>query len=372
MHILCPPIANSHHTEENNMTQTMTVRDALNNLTDKMNECARFNIGCNDNIVTTTDVSWMQYLTDWRVLAVGLPVVIICLFFLSSMFVLTKEKEASVIMSWFGTKFNSIRKTGLGLKLPWPLYTVQEKVSLKQFEIEEELQIKTKDNAYVDLPVSVQVRRLENKIYEAVFSLEDPLDQISSYILKAVKNAAGDLDLEELYTDKNQIKDSVIENLQKDLQNYGFEIIDVLVDEPIPSEEVQAEYNSIVAAQKSKVAAEHKGEAQKIVATKNAKAEEISMKGKGEATVAMRREYTKGLKEDMEQLRVAFPELDDQAINGILERIDLRDTLRDVGEHGGVVVANVNGDGNKTDDSKTIAMINALMAQQKKEETKES
>jgi hypothetical protein len=84
------------------------------------------------------------------------------------------------------------------------------------------------------------------------------------------------------------------------------------------------------------------------------------MRGKGRATCALRQEYMKSLETDMEKLRAALPNLTDNDINGVLERIDTRDMARDIAEVGGVIILNTAANGDGADIGKLSGLIKAL------------
>ncbi len=345
-------------------TQVLTAGDILEKFGNQLVDCARTGRGCREVLIqfqADNGFSWSSLTGDmawWGWVLVAL-VSLAALSFLVSLFIFTPENEVSVL-TWLGGRYSGTKQRGISVKLPWPIQSLHDRVSLRIFEIEDKIRIKTADNAYVDLPVNAQVKRMKDKIYESVFILDDAEDQITSYILRAIKEACQKLTLEELYAERDQIKEDVLKSLSEKLAGYGFEIVDILVDEPVPSEETQRSYNRVVEAAREAEAAEKEGEALRIKATKRAEAEEISMRGKGRATCALRQEYMKSLETDMEKLRAALPNLTDNDINGVLERIDTRDMARDIAEVGGVIILNTAANGDGADIGKLSGLIKAL------------
>ena len=109
--------------------------------------------------------------------------------------------------------------------------------------------------------------------------------------------------------------------------DYGYEIIDILVDEPEPSQEVQVAYNNVIASKRELDAAKHQAESKKVLLIGEAEAEAKSLELKAESYAKQRKIIARGISS-------ALDEVNNDAITplSILEfisGIDYRDTIRD-------------------------------------------
>ena len=101
-------------------------------------------------------------------------VFIVFFIFLSSFF--TVKQQSSVIIERFG-KFQSVRNSGLQLKIPL-VDRVAGRVNLKIQQLDVIIETKTKDNVFIKMKVSVQFKVIQEKVYDAFYKLEYPHDQI--------------------------------------------------------------------------------------------------------------------------------------------------------------------------------------------------
>ena len=253
-----------------------------------------------------------------------------CIFFIFLLFVFNViyivEQQTLVLIERFG-KYVGHTGPGLHIKLPVPISIIASRVSLKIMQQEHELGIKTADNAFVKLPVKVQVKVIPDRVYSAVYQLDHPQEQINSFILNIIRSKAATLTLEEIYIKKSEISESVKESLSVKMLDYGYEIIDILVDEPEPSQEVQVAYNNVIASKRELDAAKHQAESKKVLLIGEAEAEAKSLELKAESYAKQRKIIARGISS-------ALDEVNNDAITplSILEfisGIDYRDTIRD-------------------------------------------
>ena len=80
----------------------------------------------------------------------------------------------------------------------------------------------------------------------------------------------------------------------KRIGGFGFVIENVLVDDPLPSDELRKAFDRVLASNRLREAAENEGEAEKIRAEKKAQAEKIALELRGQALVAFRRTIAEG------------------------------------------------------------------------------
>jgi regulator of protease activity HflC (stomatin/prohibitin superfamily) len=246
--------------------------------------------------------------------------------FLSGILFIVEQQTISIIER-FG-KFVGIAGPGLNIKLPYPISVVVDKANLRIIQSDHQLGIKTKDNAFIKLPIITQLKIIEDRVVESFYKLDDPINQINSFILNIIRSKSATLDLEEIYTKKEEIAHHVNESLRIKIQEYGYEIIDILVDEPEPSAEVKEAYNNVIASQRELDASRNQAEAKKILLVGEAEAEARSLELKAESYAMQRKVISKGLSEALGHLE--NKNIDLHYLLEFISGIDYRDALRDV------------------------------------------
>ena len=275
------------------------------------------------------------------------PAALLLVAWLSTSILVVKQKTAAVV-ELFG-RFHSVKLPGLRLKAPWPFALERRnpdgsRVNMRLRELKEHVSVKTRDNAFVSFPVAVQYRVMANAIQEAFYELDDPGGQIVSFVLNVVRTEGAKLTLEELYTAKAHVELAVKEALDELMRSYGFEIVNVLVDEPQPSHEVQNAFNRVIAAQREMEAARNEAEAQRIRLVSVAEAEKTSKRLQGEGIAAQRLAIAEGYHEAMDKLKEAMPETREETILAMLMMTNHWDTIRDAAAGPGNIIM-VNGSG---------------------------
>jgi regulator of protease activity HflC (stomatin/prohibitin superfamily) len=251
--------------------------------------------------------------------------------------IFTVKQKSLAIIELFG-KFYTIKQAGLRMKIPAPLAVVAGVISLKLQEFKQIIEVKTKDNAFLSFPVTVQYRVIEEKAKEAFYELSDPVEQIVSYILNHIRSRAAQMDLDALYTNKDEISKYVQEELKQDLAAFGYEVVQVLIDQPMPSPEVAKAFNRVIAAQREKEAAYAEADALKVKLVGEAQAEAESLKLKAQAYVDQRKVLATGISVAMKDLRDGLKDVSDNEILSYFAGIDYRDTIREASKNPGSVI----------------------------------
>ena len=146
-------------------------------------------------------------------------------------------------------------------------------MSLRVNQMSLTMETKTKDNVFVTIPISVQSRVRPEKVFEAYYALSDPQAQIQAYVEQVVLGHVPGMTLDEVFASQSSIAAAVKHELDVDMATFGYEIVNVLVTDIIPDAKVKSAMNDINAAQREQVAANARGEAEKILVVKKAEAE---------------------------------------------------------------------------------------------------
>ena len=250
--------------------------------------------------------------------------VIIILIFLG---LFTVKQQSAVIVERFG-KFNSIRQSGLQLKIP-VVDRVSGVLNLRIQQLDVLIETKTKDNVFVKLKVSVQFKVIPDKVYEAFYKLEYPHDQITSYVFDVVRAEVPKLILDHVFERKDDIAIAVKAELNEAMTTYGYDIINTLITDIDPDIQVKNAMNRINAADREKVAAEYEAEASRIRIVAKAKAEAESKRLQGQGIADQRREIANGLVESVDTLNKVG--INSQEASALIVVTQHYDTLQSIG-----------------------------------------
>ena len=264
------------------------------------------------------------------VLVVVLAIVAALLFGgLRTSLMFTVHTQEAIIVERFG-KFKRVAQAGLNFKTPF-IDSTTRPVSLRVQQLEVNIESKTKDNVFVTVPVAVQYRIREEQVIDAYYKLSNPEAQIRSYVFDTVRSALSSLELDEAFESKDDIARSVESTLSARMQEFGFNIINTLVQDISPDSRVRDSMNSINAAQRDRVAAQSLAEADKIKRVTQAEAEAESKRLQGEGVAAQRKAIALGIAEQYEMLRKVGIE---NSAEQLLLMTQYFDTMQDVARNG--------------------------------------
>ena len=247
-------------------------------------------------------------------------------FLLSTFF--TVRQQTAVSIERFG-KFESIRHSGLQMKIPI-IDKIAARISLKIQQLDVIVETKTLDDVFVKIKVSVQFVVIKEKVYDAIYKLEYPHDQITSYVFDVVRAEVPKMKLDDVFVNKDDIAIAVKREVQESMETYGYDIIKTLVTDIDPDAQVKAAMNRINAAEREKVAAQYEGDAQRILIVEKAKAEAESKRLQGQGIADQRREIARGLVESVDVLQKVG--VSSQEASALIVITQHYDTLQAVGQ----------------------------------------
>jgi regulator of protease activity HflC (stomatin/prohibitin superfamily) len=260
--------------------------------------------------------------------SIFLPIIIFLgLIILISSFFIVKQQTAAIVER-FG-RFNSIRHSGLQLKIPL-VDRIAGKLSLKIQQLDVIIETKTLDDVFVRLKVSVQYKVIKDKVYDAFYKLDYPHEQITSYVFDVVRAEVPKMKLDDVFVKKDDIALAVKAELNDAMSDYGFDIIKTLVTDIDPDSQVKAAMNRINASEREKIAAQFEGDAARILIVEKAKAEAESKRLQGQGIADQRREIARGLEESVEVLNKVG--INSQEASALIVVTQHYDTLQSIGE----------------------------------------
>jgi len=240
------------------------------------------------------------------------------------------EKNVA-ILNQFG-KFHSVATPGFTCAPCCAGITVAGMMSLRVRQLDVLAETKTKDDVFVTFRISVQYQVAEGKEYDAFFRLADPARQIGAYVCDVVRSTVPKLNLDQVFETKEEIAHGVCNELSKTMTEIGYIIKEALVTDIDVDPRVKNAMNEINAAQRMRMAAVEKAEAEKITSVKAAEAEAESKHLAGLGLARQRKAIADGLRDSVN----AFDEVPDASHQEIMDLLLITqyfDTLKELGEH---------------------------------------
>ncbi|ORX87652.1 hypothetical protein BCR32DRAFT_324335 [Anaeromyces robustus] len=241
----------------------------------------------------------------------------------------TVQQQSCAIIERFG-KYHRIAKSGLHFKIPF-IDNICTKLSLKISQLNVTVETKTQDNVFVSLVVAVQYKVLPDKVYEACYMLEDPEQQIKAFVFDLVRAQVPLLSLDDVFAKKDDIAIAVKSELEGQMAEFGYGIIKALVTDVNPDANVKAAMNEINTAQRLRIAATEKGEAEKIMKIKQAEAEADASILHGKGIAGQRQAIIEGLGESVEEFVKQIPGTSASRVMDMVLMIQYIDTLKEIG-----------------------------------------
>lgn len=259
----------------------------------------------------------------------------VLLFFLFSTIKIVQEKSAKIVQR-LGS-FNRILHPGINFCIPL-FETISGTVNLKVQQLDIHIETKTKDDVFVKLQVSVHVQIMKSKVREAFYELDDPYSQISSYIFDTVRAEVPKLELDDVFSRKDDIATAVKAELSEHMQKYGYSIVQTLITDIDPDAMVKESMNRINAAKRNKEAIYEDAEGRKIAKIKDAEADKESKRLQGEGIAEQRLAIIKGFADSVEDFSNTLSEVSPIEIMQFVLLTQHYDTIKDIGEKNSAII----------------------------------
>ncbi|GAA0170060.1 transporter [Lithospermum erythrorhizon] len=192
------------------------------------------------------------------------------------------------------------------------------------------IETKTKDNVFVQLICSIQYRIVKLNADDAFYELQNPKEQIQAYVFDVVRAHVPRMTLDALFEQKGDVAQAVLEELEKVMGAYGYNIEQILVVDIIPDPSVRKAMNEINAAQ-LQLASVYKGEAEKILQIKKAEAEAESKYLGGVGVARQRQAITDGLRENILNFSHKVEGTSAKEVMDLIMITQYFDTIKDLG-----------------------------------------
>ncbi len=240
----------------------------------------------------------------------------------------TVETSQVAIVQRLG-KFARVAGPGLNWKTPY-LEMVVRRLSMKVQQFDVQVETKTQDNVFVQIPVSIQYKIIPEAVESAYYKLSDPVKQIESMVYNVVLGHVPKMKLDDAFLNQADIASDLRDNLDASMKEYGYSIVRVLISDIVPDQKVKAAMNDINAAQREREATVSRAETNKMLLVKQAEAEAESKRLQGEGIANQRKAIITGLKDSVEDFAKTVPGSTPQDVMQLVLMTQYFDTLKDI------------------------------------------
>ncbi len=241
----------------------------------------------------------------------------------------TVEQRTTAIVQRFG---RFVREVGPGIRARIPFVDrVVGRVNLRVQQLDVEIETKTEDNVFVRMVVAVQYYVLPDKAYDAFYKLEDANRQITSFVFDVVRAQVPKIKLDDVFEKKDDIANIVESELAQVMEGFGYGILKALVTDIDPDPKVKEAMNEINAAQRMRVAATERGEADRILKVKAAEGEAQSKALQGRGIADQRQAIVAGLRDSVDEFRKSVPGTTAKDVMNLVLMTQYFDMLKEIG-----------------------------------------
>jgi len=240
----------------------------------------------------------------------------------------TVETAQVAIVQRLG-KFARVAGPGLNWKTPY-IEVVVQRMSMKVQQFDVQVETKTQDNVFVQIPVSIQYKVMPEAVESAFYKLSDPVKQIESMVYNVVLGHVPKMKLDDTFLNQADIASDLRDSLDGSMKEYGYSIVKVLISDIVPDTKVKAAMNDINAAQREREATVSRAETNKLLLVKQAEAEAESKRLQGEGIANQRKAIISGLKDSVEDFAKTVPGSTPQDVMQLVLMTQYFDTLKDI------------------------------------------
>ena len=226
----------------------------------------------------------------------GIALITVAAALISTFF--TVQQRTAAIVQRLG-KFVREAKPGLNVKVPF-IDRVVGRVNLRVQQLNVKIETKTEDNVFVQMVVAVQFYILPEKVYD-------------------------------VFEKKDDIAITVKGELAQVMEGFDYGILKALVTDIDPDPKVKESMNEINAAQRMRVAATEKGEADRILKVKAAEGDAQSKALQGRGIADQRKAIVEGLRDSVDEFQRSVPGTTAKDVMNLVLMTQYFDTLKEIG-----------------------------------------
>jgi regulator of protease activity HflC (stomatin/prohibitin superfamily) len=262
------------------------------------------------------------------VLWLVVPMLVLALVVFAGPFFIVEQQTVAIVQRL--GKFQREADAGLHTKIPF-VDRVVARMSLRVVQLDVKIETKTEDNVFVQLVVAVQYFVLREKVWESFYKLDDAKKQITSFVFDVVRAQVPKIALDDVFAKKDEIADTVERELAQVMDGFGYGILKALVTDIEPDARVKEAMNEINAAQRLRLAATEKGEADRILKVKAAEGDAQSKALQGRGIADQRKAIVEGLRDSVGEFQRAVPGTTAKDVMNLVLMTQYFDMLKELG-----------------------------------------
>eukprot|EP00246_Nothoceros_aenigmaticus_P004812 TRINITY_DN16516_c0_g1_i1.p1 TRINITY_DN16516_c0_g1~~TRINITY_DN16516_c0_g1_i1.p1 ORF type:complete len:293 (-),score=51.06 TRINITY_DN16516_c0_g1_i1:392-1270(-) len=240
-----------------------------------------------------------------------------------------EQASIGIVERW--GRFSHMAQPGCHLFNPLAGEYLAGTLSTRVQHLEVRCLTKSKDNVFVTVVCSIQYRVVRQNADDAFYELQNPREQIQAYVFDVVRACVPKMILDEVFEQKDEVARTVSEELEKVMGAYGYSIEQTLIVDVEPDVTVRRAMNEINAAQRLRMAAVEKAEAEKILQVKRAEADAEAKYLSGVGIARQRQAITDGLRESVLAFSHNVPGTSAKDVMDMVMVTQYFDTMKEIG-----------------------------------------
>ena len=247
-------------------------------------------------------------------------------------------RQNTVKVVEFLGKYNRILRPGFNVIIPFLEWTRDQDLYKTNFHVF--VSGLTGDNVSVEIGLNVVyfVKNDDESIFQSVYEIDNPEILIRATIDEQLRAMISSFTHKDIYTKRHEIGDSIEKALRLKLNQFGYTLDSIQVQDIELDELVLKALNRIIETEKMKEAALNEAEAKRITMVKEAEADKESKKLLGEGMAEQRMAISKGFKDSIEEIKASDSSLTGKDILKFLLDSARIETLEKVGKNNSKVI----------------------------------
>src|SRR3990167_2389842 len=228
-----------------------------------------------------------------------------------------------------GGIFSSNAMLESGLRVYLPIIQKITEISNRQHQNNFLVTGRSSDGVIVDLDVSIQWKVNQKDSEKAFFSLDNPIDQIRSFVENSIRSSVANISIDDLFKQHNNISEEIFQTTMSHLQPHGYNIVGTLITNIKPDIKVATAMNAVNESLQLRQAGINRAETEAltIVAKARADSERMALTGIG---MSKQRENILNVYSDSLDKMKKTTNISPERILSFIEKIQQYDTLRDI------------------------------------------
>ncbi len=204
-------------------------------------------------------------------------------------------------------KYSRVLMPGFNLIIPF-VEVKARKINLSTMTLDCPIVAITSDKVNIKIDTALVYQVIQTKIYEAAYSLDNPVVTIRSLIDNSIRAFVATQTHEEVIRSRDEMTHYLMENLTVQLDKFGYSIDSFQFRDITLPKEITEAMSRVVASKRLQEAASNEAQAEYIRTVRTAEAQKQTRLLQGEGLALERKAITEGLAQSIQEM---------QAITGV-------------------------------------------------------